>query len=485
LSSPWTDMSPDSAAPPGPDNSESRVKIHDIIESVVSCTTDIFFSMKPGGALEYVSPQWQAQLGHAPESVLGHYFTDFVANADECREAYRQAVHASRSVGNLVVRFVTTNGQDRCYLAQASPDFDAAGKLRRLVGVAKEIHDLITIQDQLKESEYRYRSLLQSLADPAVIYDLEGQCLYLNPAFTRVFGWTLDELQGRQIPFVPEEEARSSQDRISGILERGDIVSQFATKRFTKSGQVRDIVISAALFYDSQDRPAGMSSILRDVTEQKHLETELADRLLELMEVKSQLENQAEELNRLNAEMMLANQRLTELSLTDHLTNLANHRSFQDRLDQEIKRVRRYKTSLSLVMIDLDDFKQYNDTFGHQAGNQALKELSLVLTRTVRETDFVARYGGEEFCLLLPQTNILAAQTVAEKVRSAIEKHFRDGQTTSSRALTISLGLAAFNSDMTKVQLIELADRALYRSKAQGKNRSSVALESLASPGVW
>jgi diguanylate cyclase (GGDEF)-like protein/PAS domain S-box-containing protein len=452
-----------------------RIEINDIIESVVSCTTDIFFSMKPDGALEYVSPQWEAQLGHTPAEVLGRYFTDFVSNPEDCRQAYRQALGASSPVDNLVVRFVTKGGQSRSYLAQASPAHDPEGNLRRVVGVAKDIHDLMCVQDQLKESEYRYRSLLQSLADPAVIYDLEGKCLYINPAFTRVFGWGLEELQGRQVPFVPDEETGPTQERIRGIIERGEIVNQYATKRLAKSGRVLDIVLSAALFYDSKDRPAGISAILRDVTEQKSLENELADRLVELMEVKSQLESQADELTRLNAEMMLANQRLTELSLTDHLTNLPNHRCLQDRLDQEIKRVRRYKTPLSLVMIDLDNFKQYNDTFGHQAGDQALKELSLILSRTVRETDFSARYGGEEFCLLLPQTNIRAAGVVAEKVRAAVENHFQDGQSDPARALTISLGLATFTSDLTKAQFIELADRAMYQSKAAGRNQATVA----------
>lgn len=453
--------------------------VFEIFEALVANSQDIFFSLSSQGALEYVSPQWSVQLGYPPQEVIGRYFTDFVDNPEECRQAFRQGIKKAGTASDIEVRFRTNDGRVLRYLAHARPDRGPEDEIRRVVGVAKNVTVLLEVQEQLRESEHRYRSLLESLADPAVVYDLEGGCQYLNPAFRQVFGWTLEEFQDKQIPFVPEEEVGPTMDKIKGIIERGDAVSQFASKRLTKDGRLLDIVISASRFYDTQGRPAGLSAILRDVTEQQRLERELADRLVELMEVKSQLESQADELTRLNAEMMLANQRLTELSLTDHLTGLHNHRSFQERVDQEIKRVRRYKTPLSLIMADLDNFKHYNDTFGHQAGDQVLRDLATNLVRSVRETDFVARYGGEEFCILLPQTEANSARVVAEKVRIAVEHQFCGKHGQPECALTISLGISCFTPNMTKVQFIELADRALYESKTNGRNQCTLAPECL------
>ncbi|MBU0515347.1 MAG: PAS domain S-box protein, partial [Proteobacteria bacterium] len=341
---------PPSKAPPTLSAISSRsprtgeADIFEIFEALVANSQDIFFSLSSQGALEYVSPQWSIQLGYPPEEVIGRFFTDFVENPEECRQAFRRATKTADATSDNEVRFRTKDGRVLRYLAHARPDRGADDEIRRVVGVAKNVTVLLEVQEQLQESEHRLRSLLESLADPAVIYDLEGGCQYLNPAFRQVFGWTLEEFQDRRIAFVPEEEVGPTMAKIEGIIERGEAVSQFATKRLSKDGRLLDIVISASRFYGSQDRPAGLSAILRDVTEQRRLERELADRLVELMEVKSQLESQADELTRLNAEMMLANQRLTELSLTDHLTGLHNHRSFQERADQEIKRVRRYKT---------------------------------------------------------------------------------------------------------------------------------------------
>jgi diguanylate cyclase (GGDEF)-like protein len=158
--------------------------------------------------------------------------------------------------------------------------------------------------------------------------------------------------------------------------------------------------------------------------------------------------------------------------ITDELTQLHNYRFFQDQLRTETRRAAREDTSLALLMIDIDDFKNFNDTRGHLAGNVALRRLAGALTRAVRETDLAVRYGGEEFAVLLPNTPKLGALKVAEKVRLAIEKagigrHKRRGE----KPLTVSIGLATLPGDAgTAKELIEKADRALYMAKSKGKN---------------
>lgn len=176
----------------------------------------------------------------------------------------------------------------------------------------------------------------------------------------------------------------------------------------------------------------------------------------------------------MNVRLYVETQRL---AATDPLTGLANRRAFQERLEEEMRRARRYDRPLSLIMADLDYFKLYNDTHGHPAGDLVLQDLAALLRANVRETDLVARYGGEEFVILLPETSRVGARAVAEKVRDAVENHpFPHRQTQPGGQLTISLGVATFPEDIDKPEaLIHCADKALYRAKEMGRNRQEVA----------
>ena len=164
--------------------------------------------------------------------------------------------------------------------------------------------------------------------------------------------------------------------------------------------------------------------------------------------------------------------RTQDSAIYDELTRLYNFRYFQDRLVSEVRRTMRYDAPLSLMMIDADDFKAFNDSRGHLAGNVALRRLASALRRTVREVDVVCRYGGEEFAVLLPSTPKLAALKVGEKLRQAVEKAGigRDGEP-GSRPLTVSVGVASLPGDAaTAEELVDGADRALYIAKSIGKN---------------
>jgi diguanylate cyclase (GGDEF)-like protein len=159
-------------------------------------------------------------------------------------------------------------------------------------------------------------------------------------------------------------------------------------------------------------------------------------------------------------------------AIYDELTRLYNYRYFQDRIVSEARRATRYDTPLTLLMIDVDDFKAFNDSRGHLAGNMALRRLASVLRKSIREVDVTARYGGEEFAVLLPSTPKLAGLKLGEKLRHAIEKaHIgRDGGL-AGRPLTVSMGVASLPGDAGNAdELVDRADRALYIAKSMGKN---------------
>jgi diguanylate cyclase (GGDEF)-like protein len=159
-------------------------------------------------------------------------------------------------------------------------------------------------------------------------------------------------------------------------------------------------------------------------------------------------------------------------AVVDELTRLHNFRYFKERVALEARRADRYGSPLTLLMVDADDFKAFNDTRGHLAGNVALRRLASVLRRSLREVDVAARYGGEEFAVLLPSTPKLAALKVAEKVRQAVERArigVDPGRTT--RPITVSIGVASLPGDaQTAGELVDRADRALYVAKSMGKN---------------
>ena len=164
----------------------------------------------------------------------------------------------------------------------------------------------------------------------------------------------------------------------------------------------------------------------------------------------------------------------TELSIKDALTGLSNRRHFQDMLSRESVLTQRYATSLSLIMIDIDHFKKYNDTHGHLQGDIVLKKVATCLLHNTRGIDMICRFGGEEFVVLLPKTTSDGAKIAAEKLRSVIENEIFTGEKESqpNGTLTLSLGIASYPNDSSDMQnLLELADRALYKAKEQGRNQ--------------
>jgi len=219
---------------------------------------------------------------------------------------------------------------------------------------------------------------------------------------------------------------------------------------------------------EAKDELAAQNTQLQDM--QSELEAqrdELGVQNDTLQSLQAELEAQNDELQQTQLILAERNQQLENLATTDGLTGLKNHRAFQERLEAEWKALARQEDSLSLILLDVDKFKQYNDTFGHPAGDQVLKSVARILTETARETDFVARYGGEEFVIILPRTDSVGALTIAERFRAAIEAH-----PWPERAVTASFGISTSNTAVhSQAQLVSGADQALYQSKSDGRNR--------------
>jgi len=194
----------------------------------------------------------------------------------------------------------------------------------------------------------------------------------------------------------------------------------------------------------------------------------------ELEENQREIESSNQALLAKNEELSNMNLVLEQLSITDGLTKLHNHRYFQDSIANECKRAIRTKDPLCLILIDIDFFKKWNDRLGHAGGDEILRRMAEVLNMSCRETDLLARYGGEEFALLAIDTDLPGATAVGEKIRQAVEEtDFVTDVPSEREQLTVSVGVAAFSGD--RMQLFVDADAALYAAKDSGRNRVVVA----------
>ncbi|NIS63322.1 MAG: diguanylate cyclase [Proteobacteria bacterium] len=176
-------------------------------------------------------------------------------------------------------------------------------------------------------------------------------------------------------------------------------------------------------------------------------------------------------------ELRAAMEKLEEVSITDGLTAIYNHRYLMSRLHYEFERAKRYGLSISLIMLDIDHFKIYNDNNGHLAGDDALKKVARLINGAVRETDIVGRYGGEEFAIILLHADLKQMEEVAERIRRAIEEApFPNEELQPMGKVTVSMGGSCFLGGMeTMEDLIRAADEALYHAKRNGRNQ--IAME--------
>lgn len=205
----------------------------------------------------------------------------------------------------------------------------------------------------------------------------------------------------------------------------------------------RWLFFTATPIRDDSDTILGAVQTLQDVTERKLVEDELRE----------------------------SEKRYREMSITDSLTKLYNSRHFFRQLRQEVERAKRYEEPLSLILLDIDNFKGYNDTYGHLEGDRVLAVLAEVIRRNLRTADTAFRYGGEEFTIILPETEGENAVLVAERLRKGFEETVLSPLPRSEVHMTVSVGVAQYLPDELEDVFIKRADGAMYTAKTSGKNR--------------
>jgi len=281
----------------------------------------------------------------------------------------------------------------------------------------------------LLESEERYRSIFEHVDDIIYTVEADGTFSSISPSIERLLGWQPDEWIGRTFPLIVHPDDLPRMQELFLKAQAGESLPVFQVRILTKEGRYLDSEIVANPIH--RGGSIAILGVVRDITERKRKEQEIH-----------------------------------LLAATDSLTGIVNRREFTSVLENELARVARYGTPLALVMYDLDHFKQVNDTFGHDVGDQVLQTITDLVKRNIRGIDVEARWGGEEFMVLMPQSDILAAKNAAEKLRIVIASHRFD----KVGYVTASFGVTEFTPQDDLNSLLKRVDGALYKAKGRGRN---------------
>lgn len=264
-------------------------------------------------------------------------------------------------------------------------------------------------------------------------------------------------------------------DIVMGEMNGIDLLREI--KHHTPETQVIIMTSNASLDTAVEALRCGAYDYLFKPFDDLDLITAVANRALEKLQLVAENQRLVLELKEKNENLERANFVLKDLAIRDGLTGQYNHRHFQESLAIEILRSNRHERCFSLIFLDVDNFKHYNDTHGHPAGDNVLSTLAEVLYQCLRRSDLLARYGGEEFVILLPETDKEGALLIAEKLRRAVEEHaFYGRETQPLGKVTVSMGVAAYpEHGRDGSTLTKRADEALYKAKSQGRNRVKAA----------
>jgi diguanylate cyclase (GGDEF)-like protein/PAS domain S-box-containing protein len=396
------------------------------------------------GRYTYVNEPLVKRFGIEAESWIGR--TDRELFPSAFTDAWRS--NDRRVLSNGVAEqfdesVIESNGEESHWTTWKFPFRDASNK-PHLAAMGLDVTEKKRTESILVQSERKFRGVLKGLAEGVFLVDIAtAQILEANEAFLRLVGRTDEEVTELSLFDLVNLDQQMIKNEIQLIVAYG----QFKLgRRQVRHKDGRTIDVDVSVSHLAADGPGMLSVVLRDMTEEREREDRLFAYQLELEE---------------------ANTKLKLLSVTDGLTGLFNRASFDKKLAEECDRAQRYGHALSLVLLDVDFFKSYNDTFGHPAGDVVLRSVAALLRESTRTADFVARYGGEEFAIVLPDTELNGALVIAERCRRVIV-----AASWPNRPVTISAGVASWSPVAAEPSsLVSAADQALYQSKTLGRNR--------------
>ena len=313
-----------------------------------------------------------------------------------------------------------------------------------IIGIMHDISDRKQMEEQLRFEEKRFRNLVEHSSDVIVVVNLEGNIVYQNPAIEKVLGYKPEERAGKRgMEIVHPDDVNFLAESFLTVISNPNTPAIRGEVRLRhKDGTYRTLeAVGSSLVKDHVVE--GVIINYRDITERK-----LAEEALKKSE-----------------------QRYLELSIIDDLTQLYNSRHFYAQLEREIERSKRYEQPLTLLMIDIDKFKDFNDAYGHIEGDNVLARLGRVIKRCLRDSDTAYRYGGEEFTIILPMTTSRDGFVTAERIKDELNKEVFTPVPGKEVIVTMSIGVAEYQLIEDMKTFVNRTDQFMYRAKHDGRNR--------------
>jgi diguanylate cyclase (GGDEF)-like protein/PAS domain S-box-containing protein len=389
------------------------------------------------GVLTYVNEYLAKMLGYSMDEMIGRSTLDFYYDKESRKiqeEIFVKRRAGMRDSSPSEVTLRKKDGEKVHSIQSPTPNFDEGGHYIGSFAIITDITDRKRMEEELRQSEERYRQLFESESDAVMVFDIETlQFEDANWAALELYGYSKEAFLRLQVPDISAEPKKTLE--IIGKLKAGDQDGKRVQMRYhrKKDGTVFPVEITNAVFMSGgREKIIGM---IRDITER-----------------------------------VQAEKTIRRLAYYDALTGLPNRVLFDDRLNRAMVQAHRNQSKLSVMLLDLDQFKDVNDTLGHSVGDELLRSVGKRLTGLLRKHDTVSRMGGDEFYLLLPEmAQVQDAATIAQKVLKAFQEPFvLDGHELN---ITTSIGVAVYPDDGEDADtLLKNADVALYQAKQKGRN---------------
>ena len=306
-----------------------------------------------------------------------------------------------------------------------------------------DITDRKRAEEELRESEERYRLVMENINDAVFICKHDGYLKYMSPSMVRLTGYSSNEmLNVHYLNFIHPDFWKHELELYIKQIQEDIEVSGHEYPFLAKDGKILWVGQTVRMVKNNKGE-IEFFGVIRDITARKQAEEALKE----------------------------SEKRYRKLSIIDDLTQLYNSRHLYNQLKMEIDRVNRYKEPMALILLDLDNFKAFNDAYGHIEGDQVLMRLGQIIKRCLRKTDSAYRYGGEEFIILLPMTICEDAVLTAERVRTEFKKEYFSPVPDKAIHMTLSFGVAHYKPQEEMKAFVHRVDQLMYQAKKQGKDR--------------
>jgi diguanylate cyclase (GGDEF)-like protein/PAS domain S-box-containing protein len=406
--------------------------------AMIETIQDGYFEVDLTGAFTFVNDVICRHMRYSREELLGlgnRQFQDRV-NARKAYEAFVNVYNTGIPVKAFEMEVIRKDGTKQISEVSISLIRDSRGQPVGFRGISRDICDRKEMEESLRQSEERYRSIIEQMEDGYFELDLAGNFTFVNDAECRNLGYSRRELIGmNRRQYTDEKNAGALFALFNEVYKTGIPVKSYDLELVRKDGKKAFHAISASLIKGADGKPVGFRGIARDVSERKSQE-----------------------------------EQIKYLATHDGLTELPNRLMFNQLLSHAVQGAKRYRKQFAVMFIDLDGFKVVNDTLGHDAGDRLLREIAVRFKHTLRAVDVAARLGGDEFVVMME--DIAApeqAAVLAQRILEATGKPF--GLASGECRVTASIGICVYPENGDDEQtLMKNADAAMYRAKEEGKN---------------